>query len=72
MLNEEVEVGQRIGDADVVPNASMGALDSLGVLGGGDPAEAVLVAVVACIEVGNAEFFVCVPANAWMTCQCLS
>lgn len=72
MLNEEVKVGQGIGDADVVPNTRMGALDGLGVLGSGDPAEAVLVAVVACIEAGNAEFFVCVPANAWMARQFLS
>lgn len=64
MLDEEVEIGQGIGDADVVPNTGMGALDILGVLGGGNPAEAVLVAVVACFGVGKAKFFVCVPAGA--------
>lgn len=63
MLYEEVEVGQGIGDTDVVPNTGIGAMDGLGVLGGGNPAEAVLVAVVACLGVGKAKFFVCVPAD---------
>lgn len=64
MLDEEVEVGQGIDNAGVVPNTSMGAMDGLGVLGGGNPAEAVLFAAVACLGVGKAKFFVCVPADA--------
>lgn len=64
MLDKEVEVGQRIGDADVVPNTGMGALDGFGVLGGGNPAEAVLFAIVACLAVRKTKLFVCIPADA--------
>lgn len=64
MLDEEVEVEQCIGNAGVVPNTGMGALDGLRILGSGDPAEAMFVSIVACLAMGNTKRFECIPADA--------
>jgi hypothetical protein len=47
-----------------VADTGVGALDGLGVLGGGHPADAVLVAIVTGLRGGETEFLVGVPANA--------
>ena len=44
VTHEEVQVPAVIGDGGVVADAGMRPLDGLGILGRGDPAEAVLVA----------------------------
>lgn len=63
VLDEEVEVGARVGDPGVVADSSVGALDSVGVLSRGNPADTVLVAVVASDGGLEAELLVCLPSD---------
>lgn len=63
VLDQEVEVGPVGGDGGVVADAGVGALDGVGVLGSGDPADAVLVAVGAVLERLEAELLEGLPAD---------
>jgi hypothetical protein len=65
VLDKEIEVGEGVGDSGVVANAGVGSRDFLGVLGGGHPADAMLVAIVAGLGSVEAELLVRLPTNLW-------
>lgn len=64
VLNEEIEVGEGVGNPRVVTDTGVGSLDGLGVLGGGNPADAMLVSVVAADGGLETEILIRLPPNA--------
>jgi hypothetical protein len=64
MLNEEVKVREGVGNPGVVTDTGMGSLNSLGILGGWNPADAMLIPIIATDAGLETKLFVCLPPNA--------
>ena len=64
VLDEEVKVGEGVGNPGVVTNTGVGSLDGLRVLGRGNPADAMLITIVAGDRGLETELLVRLPPNA--------
>lgn len=65
VLDEEVEVWEGVGNPGVVTDTGVASLDSLRVLGGGNPTDSMLVPVVAANGSLETELLVRLPPDAW-------